>query len=116
MWAQVKNPANAIAVIHVPPLGTALDLAPELGPDLNLKMSAGGPRMTHVGSSAVRAWIEETQPLCGLHGHVHESKAAENLGRTLCLNPGSEYSNGVLLGALVALGDGRVMSHQFVSG
>jgi Icc-related predicted phosphoesterase len=64
----------------------------------------------------VRAWIEETQPLCGLHGHVHESKAAENLGRTLCLNPGSEYSNGVLLGALVALGDGRVVSHQFVSG
>lgn len=116
MWANVRDPENALAVIHVPPLGTALDVAPELGPDLNLKMSIGGLKMTHVGSSAVRKWIEDRQPLCGLHGHVHESQAAERLGRTLCLNPGSDYASGALFGALVALGDRRVTSDQFVSG
>jgi uncharacterized protein len=116
LWASVQNPSTAIAVIHVPPIGTALDVAPELGPDLEMKMGAGGPRMTHVGSTAVRSWIEKHQPLCGLHGHVHESKAAETIGRTICLNPGSEYGNGVLDGALVSLKDGRITSHQFVSG
>jgi len=116
LWSQVSDPSNVVAVIHVPPIGTALDVAPELGPDLEMKMSAGGPRMTHVGSTAVRSWIEAHQPLCGLHGHVHESRAAESIGRTLCLNPGSEYGAGVLDGALVVLGDGCIESHQFVSG
>ena len=116
MWESVADPANLLAVIHVPPVGTALDVAPELGPELELKMGSGGMKMTHVGSSAVRTWIEERQPLCGLFGHVHESKAAEPLGRTLCLNPGSEYTAGVLAGALIALGDGSVKSYQFVTG
>jgi Icc-related predicted phosphoesterase len=116
MWASVEDPSNTLAVIHVPPVGTALDVAPELGPELNLKMGSGGLTMTHVGSTAVRSWIEEKQPLCGLFGHVHEAKAAETLGRTVCLNPGSEYTSGVLAGALVAVGDGRVLSYQFVSG
>jgi Icc-related predicted phosphoesterase len=116
MWADVEDSANAVAVIHAPPIDTALDEAPELGADLSLKRGPGGLRMTHVGSSAVRAWIERRQPLCGLHGHVHESKGCEPIGRTLCLNPGSEYSEGVLVGAIVTLGEGRVLSHQFISG
>lgn len=116
MWDSVEDPSNTLAVIHVPPVGTALDVAPELGPELNLKMGSGGLSMTHVGSTAVRSWIEEKQPLCGLFGHVHEAKAAETLGRTVCLNPGSEYTSGVLAGALIAVGDGRVLSYQFVSG
>ena len=116
MWRAVEDPANAFAVIHVPPIDTALDVAPELGPELNLKAEAGGIRMTHVGSSAVRSWIEGAQPLLGLFGHVHESKAAERIGRTLCVNPGSEYTSGVLDGALVALGHAEVLSYQLVSG
>ena len=47
--------------------------------------------MIHAGSTAVRASIEKHQPLVGLHGHIHESKGFVTLGRTLCLNPGSEY-------------------------
>jgi Icc-related predicted phosphoesterase len=116
MWAKVEDPQNAVAVIHAPPVNTALDEAPELGPDLSMQTGPGGLKMTHVGSAAVRAWVERAQPLCGLHGHVHESKATESIGRTLCVNPGSEYSEGVLAGSLIVLGEGRVISHQFVSG
>jgi Icc-related predicted phosphoesterase len=116
MWREVEDPVNAIAVIHAPPVETALDEAPELTDDLAIRRGPGGLRMMHVGSSAVREWIERRQPLCGLHGHVHESKGSELLGRTLCLNPGSEYSEGVLAGAIVTLADGRVVSHQFISG
>jgi len=116
MWARVRDPENAVAVIHAPPVNTALDEAPELGHDLSLKRGPGGLTMTHVGSSAVRDWVERAQPLCGLHGHVHESKATESIGRTLCVNPGSEYGDGVLAGSIIVLGDGHVVSHQFVSG
>ena len=116
MWARVSDPENAVAVIHAPPVNTALDEAPELGPELEMRGGPGGLKMTHVGSSGVRAWLERAQPLCGLHGHVHESKATESIGRTLCVNPGSEYSEGVLAGSIVVLGEGRVLSHQFVSG
>jgi uncharacterized protein len=116
MWSRVQDPGNAVAVIHAPPINTALDEAPDLGIDLSLKSGPGGLKMTHIGSSAVRAWLEQAQPLCGLHGHVHESRATESIGRTLCLNPGSEYAEGVLAGSLIVLGDGRVLSHQFVSG
>lgn len=116
MWSKVEDPSNALAVIHVPPIDTNLDVAPALGEELNLQAEAGGLRMTHVGSTAVRSWIEGEQPLLGLFGHVHESKAAEKLGRTLCVNPGSSYTTGVLDGVLVRLGDGEILSHQLVSG
>jgi Icc-related predicted phosphoesterase len=62
----------------------------------------------------MRKVIEEFQPLLGLHGHVHESRGAKQIGRTLCLNAGSEYSEGVLRGALVTLGPNKIKSHQLV--
>jgi len=69
------------------------------------------------GSAAVRASIEKHQPLVGLHGHIHESKGVAKIGRTLCLNPGSEYGEGVLRGAMLELGDkGGIKSHVFTSG
>ena len=68
------------------------------------------------GSKAVRDFIEQHQPLLGLHGHVHESKAAEKLGRTLCINPGSEYTSGVLSCAIVSLFDGKPPEYQFTTG
>lgn len=60
--------------------------------------------------------IRECQPLLGLHGHIHESRAAQELGRTLCVNPGSEYSEGVLRAAIVSYDEKRILSHQFTSG
>jgi uncharacterized protein len=116
MFAQVKDASNLLAVLHPPPFGTDLDKAPELTSDLRVRMEGNEPKLTSVGSTAVRSFIEERQPLIGLHGHVHESKAAANLGTTLCLNPGSEYTQGTLCGALVSLGDRAVVSHQFVVG
>jgi Icc-related predicted phosphoesterase len=54
--------------------------------------------------------------LLGLHGHIHESQAAARLGRTLCINPGSEYGEGVLRGTLVNLMNGKVDSYQMTTG
>jgi Icc-related predicted phosphoesterase len=116
MAARVANPRNMVAVVHPPPYGTEIDAAPALDEDLRMSMEGGGIRMAPVGSTAVREFIEDVQPLIGLHGHVHEGKGVAQLGRTICINPGSEYSDGVLAGALIEIGDGEVLSHQLVTG
>ena len=72
--------------------------------------------MTAGGSASVRKAIETYQPLLGLHGHIHESKGFLKVGRTLCLNPGSEYSEGILRGALVELDDGEVKNFLLTQG
>jgi Icc-related predicted phosphoesterase len=72
--------------------------------------------MIHVGSQAVRAAIEKHQPALGLHGHIHESKGAYKIGRTLCLNAGSEYSEGILRGVLVDLDEKGYTDYMFTSG
>jgi Icc-related predicted phosphoesterase len=51
----------------------------------------------------VRAVLDRYQPMLSLHGHIHESRGGTKLGRTVALNPGSEYSEGVLRGALATL-------------
>jgi Icc-related predicted phosphoesterase len=38
------------------------------------------------------------------------------MGKTVCLNPGSEYSEGILRGALINISKGKLLSYQFVSG
>jgi Icc-related predicted phosphoesterase len=112
----VQTPENLVAVLHPPPYHSGLDDAPELNADLEMKLNAAGVQMAPVGSTAVREFIEQTQPLLGLHGHVHEGRGSINIGRTLCLNPGSSYTEGILSAAIVEIGDGEVLSHQFVSG
>jgi len=64
----------------------------------------------------VRRAIEKYQPLLGLHGHIHESQAAARIGRTLCVNPGSEYGEGVLRGCLVTFAEGKIEGFQMTSG
>jgi uncharacterized protein len=114
---KLEQPRRTIFNIHVPPVGTQLDLAPRLTPDLTKVMGPGGePEMVHVGSIAVRTAIERYQPLIGLHGHIHESKGFTELGRTLCVNPGSAYSEGVLQGLVVDLEPDRVRSHVLTTG
>jgi uncharacterized protein len=55
--------------------------------------------------------------MLGLHGHIHESKNVARIGRTVCINPGSEYGEGVIRGALVNLDqDKGYKSYQFISG
>jgi Icc-related predicted phosphoesterase len=116
MYADVTDPENLVAVLHPPPVGTLLDQAPAIDEEFRVRFEAGGVLMIGVGSIAVRQFIEERQPLLALHGHVHESRGADAIGRTLCLNPGSEYTDGVLAGAIVTIADRAVVSHQFVVG
>ena len=77
--------------------------------------TAGQPRMIPVGSTAVRELIERYQPLLALHGHVHESRGATRIGRTLCINPGSDYHTGRISGVLVHLATTHA-DYQFVIG
>jgi Icc-related predicted phosphoesterase len=114
--AAVSDPENLIAVVHPPPYDTQLDHAPALSADFVVQLEGGSPKLVPVGSTAVRSFIESKQPLLGLHGHVHESRAAESIGRTLCINPGSEYTEGTLAGAIITLGDRAVLAHQLVVG
>jgi uncharacterized protein len=114
---QLKKPQSAIFNLHVPPFDTNLDIAPELDDNLTPKLSmSGGFKMVPVGSKSVRAAIEKYQPLLGLHGHIHESRSAQKIGRTMCINPGSEYGEGVIRGALLELSAKGLESYMFTQG
>lgn len=114
MIAKLQAPKNAIFNIHVPPYNSKLDEAPELDSDLRPKYA--GNALKAVGSTAVRTAIEKNQPLLGLHGHIHEGRGTSRIGRTLCINPGSMYEQGVLLGALVKLGRDKIDSYVLTQG
>jgi Icc-related predicted phosphoesterase len=71
-------PADTVFVLHSPPRGTACD------------MIAPG---THVGSRAIRTFVETHQPPLVLSGHIHESPRVSSayrdlIGRTTVVNPG----------------------------
>ena len=68
------------------------------------------------GQQAVRDIERETQPMLALHGHIHESAGIRRLGRTIAINPGSDYATGALNGALMTLPEGKVAAHQLVRG
>lgn len=99
MVEQVPDLRRAIFNFHAPPYGSNLDEAPAL--DEDMRYLHGGRAMRPVGSKAVREAIVEHQPLLSLHGHIHESKGTVRLGKTLAVNPGSTYEDGVLQGAIL---------------
>ena len=77
---------NAIFLFHSPPYQTMLDRAA-----LDGMMVDHVPLDLHVGSIAIRRFIEERQPLITLHGHIHESTRLtgswrEQIGRTRMFN------------------------------
>jgi hypothetical protein len=112
--SQVRDMENSIFNLHVPPFKSKLDEAPEL--DETLKPKYAGQSTVPVGSVAVRESIERNQPLLGLHGHIHEGNGDCKIGRTLCLNPGSSYGQGVLMGYIINLDEKRVKSFFSTSG
>jgi Icc-related predicted phosphoesterase len=78
--------SNAIMLFHSPPYSTKLDRA-----DLNGKTINHAPVDVHVGSIAVKRFIESRQPLITLHGHIHESPRLtgswkERIGRTMAFS------------------------------
>ena len=116
LMLQVKRPDALVMNLHVPPFKSGLDDAPELNADFKVQSNLGQTRFIPVGSTAVRAAIERYQPLLGLHGHIHEAHASCKIGRTVCINPGSDYSEGVLHGVLATLHKGKLRGYQMVSG
>jgi Icc-related predicted phosphoesterase len=98
-----RTAEHAVYNLHCPPHGTHLEQAPLLDDTLRPLVDATGIRVGPVGSKSVRRVIEASGPVLGLHGHVHESPAGQKLGRTVCINPGSEYADGILRGAIVDL-------------
>lgn len=112
---QVEDLGRCVFNLHVPPYDSSLDTAPELTEDLEVVMSGSAPKLIPVGSTAVRELVERYQPLLSLHGHVHESPGATRIGRTLCINPGSDYHTGRIAGCLIQL-TGDEARHQFVTG
>jgi uncharacterized protein len=110
--AQATAPAErTVFSFHCPPYRSGLDNAPELTADMMLKDA--GRAVKPVGSTAVREAIEEHQPVLSLHGHIHEARGNCRIGRTLCINPGSSYEQGDLLGAVIDL-DGKKKVKRFL--
>jgi hypothetical protein len=116
MIEQVERPETAVFNIHVPPHATTLDQCPKLDEELRPVSSGGNPVMTSAGSTAVRELIEAHQPLLGLHGHIHEGRGIARIARTVCVNPGSNYSEGVLNGSLIRLRQGEVRDVHLTQG
>jgi len=78
--------SRAVFLFHTPPYNTALDRAALDGKKYNyVELDV------HVGSIAVRRFIESRQPLLTLHGHIHESARItgawkERIGRTFAFS------------------------------
>ncbi len=119
MTAKVQDMSRCIFNFHVPPVDSTLDTCPMLdwNTDPPSQITEGGQVVLFgAGSQSVRKAIEMHQPVLGLHGHIHESRGAVKMGRTLCVNPGSEYGEGILRGCLVNLLAGKVEGYQLTSG
>jgi Icc-related predicted phosphoesterase len=113
-WSEEQG--QLIFNCHCPPYDSGLDTAQQLNPDLSIVTEGGQPVAGPVGSTAVRAAIERYHPILSLHGHIHESKAATKIGPTLAINPGSEYPEGLLRGAVVDLDRTGVNSYVLTTG
>jgi len=114
MIPNLSNPSTAVFSLHAPPYGSGLDGAPELTKDMRLAYA--GQSLVAVGSHAVLEVIETYQPMLGLHGHIHEGKGTRKYNKTLCINPGSMYEQGILQGAVVELKPNKIGSYVLTSG
>jgi uncharacterized protein len=115
--AKVPDMSRAIFNLHVPPKDTPIDQAMALDEQFRPVLKSGSPVITGVGSVAVREAIRTCQPMLGLHGHIHESRGEARIGRSKSINPGSEYSEGVLRGALITVSAKKgLRGYQLVAG
>jgi Icc-related predicted phosphoesterase len=108
----LRDVKNSVFQLHAPPYGSQLDNAPKL--DESLRIVYG--ETVSVGSTAVKDAIEKYQPLLGLHGHIHESDGVIKMRRTLCINPGSAYTEGVLRGLVLNLDKSSMKSYYTITG
>jgi Icc-related predicted phosphoesterase len=113
---QVKDMDRCIFNVHVPPYGTILDRCPKLDENLQVVFDMGNPVSMQAGCETLSEVIKEQQPMLGIHGHIHEGRGNIKIGKTVCVNPGSVYPEGILQGVLVTLHDGEVDSVQLTQG
>ena len=117
MMDQIPPGQPSVINFHCPPYGSGLDTAPELDETLKPVIRGGRPSFVSVGSHAVRDAIRRYEPVVGLHGHIHESRGAQKIGKTLCLNPGSDYTADLLRGAVVDIAqDGSYLDFLLTAG
>jgi Icc-related predicted phosphoesterase len=116
LTSQVHTMNRCIFNLHCPPVDTPLDVAMKLDSEWRPVQTGGEPEMIHVGSTAVRTAIEKHQPLIGLHGHIHEARSTCKIGETLCVNPGSEYGESILRGALIEFENQKIKYCLLTSG
>jgi Icc-related predicted phosphoesterase len=115
----IGDHSKVIFNFHAPPKDSTLDTCPMLDgtTDPPSQVVRGGqPVLYGAGSTSIRDAIERYRPMLGLHGHIHEAQAAARIGGTVCVNPGSEYGEGVLKGCLITIADGKVTSYQMTAG
>ncbi len=115
LGGMIQNAEHTVCMLHVPPLGSGLDTCPDLDKNLKIITQGGQVVMKSAGSSAVKAFIEKVQPMLTLHGHIHESPGHIRNGRTLMINAGSEYAEGIMKAAIVNLENGKVKGHMLIS-
>jgi uncharacterized protein len=113
MAGQVRDMKRTVLSAHCPPFNSGLDEAPEL--DDEMRPVSAGHALLPVGSTAVRAIIEKYQPLLSLHGHIHEARGVARLGSTVCLNPGSSYEQGIVLGAVINLDERKGLKNYLLT-
>jgi uncharacterized protein len=113
MADRLGDARHAIFNLHVPPFGSGLDHCPRLDTSVDPPRPIAGEEIS-AGSTAVVEAIRSYQPALSLHGHIHEAAGIREIGRTVCINPGSEYGEGVLRSAVVDI-DGDRISPQLLT-
>lgn len=116
LTAKLEPGTPTILNFHNPPAASGLDMAYKMSKDLKVDMAGGQAMLAPVGSTSVRTIIERVNPTLSLHGHIHESRATAKIGRTVALNPGSAYTEGILQGAIISLRGDKVVGQQLVNG
>ncbi len=82
LWQKARKWPKHVLISHNPPKDTLCDV---IGDGV------------HVGSTAVREFIEENQPDVCICGHIHEACAVDSIGRTVVVNPGNFSAGGYVL-------------------
>lgn len=82
LWEHARAFKHLVLVSHNPPRDTVCDLT-----------SQG----VHVGSTALREFIENAQPDVCICGHIHEARGLDRVGRTAVVNHGAFVSGGYVL-------------------
>jgi Icc-related predicted phosphoesterase len=114
--SKLANVKSSIFNFHAPPYESKLDEAPLLDKELNPIIRGGAVVMVPVGSKAVRKTIEKYQPFLGLHGHIHEASGSMKIGKTYCVNPGSEYAEGIIRAFLIEFKGDKFVRLQRIEG